>query len=804
MIELFNKKKDISAIASKGRVSIEGINIDDLTTTNSNKEKSGAVNVQVNIQDSTGECGDYYEYQNERKRDEIDLLKYPPDIILDPEADNAPLPEVRAVVEIGDNMDLPVNTFRAWFLGIVFTIVGSGVNQFFSMRYPGVTISSLVAELVSFPCGQFLAFVLPVKTFDLGKLGKFVVNPDRRFNKKEHTLITIMANISFTSSWATDVIQAQQIYGVPSPAGYKILMVLTCQLFGLGVAGLMDTILVKDSMNYWPNTLANVAMFDSLHDKLNPVADGWRISRLKFFLIAFICSFVYYFFPGFIFQALSYFNWICWIVPNNIVVNQLFGQIQGLGFNPITFDWAQIAYGNGSPLLIPVASQAMALAGWFIFFAILPIALYYTNSMYFAYLPLSSSTVFDNKGNEYDGGKVLDAGSMSLNIEAYKNYSPPFLSATYAISYGLSYAVLSSSIIYTILEHGKDIWNSFKGNYKKDVHVREMEKYKSVPKWWYILLTVLVYVVTIITMETYNSKWPVWAITIALAMVIIFILPIGIVYARTNINTNCMTVLGQIIAGYTIDPPKPIVSLAWKFYAYTGVSQAMAFSQDMKLSYYMKVPKRTVFWAQFISCVIGALVQVGILVFMLDNIEGICTPNQKDSFTCPQGTTNFAASVIWGLVGPKRLISVGKIYSGFLHLFWIGAVVTILVWYLQRKFPTNKYYKHINVVVFFGALGNYPPATGLNYTSAFVVGFIFNYWIKKRWGNWWLKYNFVLSCALDVGVALCGIIIFFCIQYPGAQLNWWGNEVFNNTADGRNTPWKKLPERGFFGPSTWG
>ena len=737
------------------------------------------------------------------EEEEDELLKYSPDEILDPEADNAPLPEVRAVVETTDDVTLPVNTLRAWFLGVIFTIVGSGVNQFFSMRYPGVTISALVAELIAFPCGQLLALVLPLWTINCGKLGKLVINPDRKFNKKEHTLITIMANISFTSSWATDVIQAQYIYGVPSKAGYKILMVLTCQLFGLGVAGLMDSILVKDSMNFWPNTLANVAMFDSLHSKHNPIANGWRISRLKFFLICFTCSFLYYFFPGFIFQALSYFNWICWIVPGNVVVNQLFGQIQGLGFSPITFDWAQIAYGNGSPLLIPVASQVMTLAGWFIFFAVLPLALYYTNSMYSAYLPMSSSTVYDNTGQEYNGSRVLDAATMSLNLEAYKDYSPPFLSVTYAIGYGLSYAVLSSSVVFTILEYGTSIIAAFRGNLKKDVHVRAMEKYRPVPKWWYILLTVLVYVVTIITMEKYDSKWPVWAITIALLMVIVFILPVGIVYARTNINTNCMTVLGQILAGYTIDPPKPIVSLAWKFYAYTGISQAVAFSQDMKLSYYMKVPKRTVFWAQFISCIIGALVQVGILIFMLDNIEGICKPDQKDHFTCPQGTTNFAASVIWGLVGPKRLISVGKIYSGFLYFFWIGALCTIIVWALQKCFPRNTYLKQINMVVFFGALGNYPPATGLNYTSAFVVGFLFNYMIKRRWGNWWLKYNFVLSCALDVGLALSGIIIFFCLQYPGASINWWGNEVFNNTADGKGTPWKDLPAKGYFGPDNW-
>lgn len=34
-----------------------------------------------------------------------------------------------------------------------------------------------------------------------------------------------------------------------------------------------------------------------------------------------------YRFPGLMFVALSYFTWICWIAPNNIVVNQLFGYV---------------------------------------------------------------------------------------------------------------------------------------------------------------------------------------------------------------------------------------------------------------------------------------------------------------------------------------------------------------------------------------------------------------------------------------------------------------------------------------------
>lgn len=101
----------------------------------------------------------------------------------------------------------------------------------------------------------------------------------------------------------------------------------------------------------------------------------------------------------------------------------------------------------------------------------------------------------------------------------------------------------------------------------------------------------------------------------------------------------------------------------------------------------MTVPKRTIFWTQFISCVIGALVQIGILIFMLNIIDKICTTDQKDYFNCPQGTTNFAASVIWGLVEPKRLILIAKIYSGlvqFLRLLFGGNKRNIQgMWYLR-------------------------------------------------------------------------------------------------------------------------
>jgi len=84
--------------------------------------------------------------------------------------------------------------------------------------------------------------------------------------------------------------------------------------------------------------------------------------------------------------------------------------------------------------------------------------------------------------------------------------------------------------------------------------------------------------------------------------------------------------------------------------------------------------------------------------------------------------------------------------------------------------------------VLFNGTGYIPPASAVNYVPWAIVGFLFQYVIRRRHFSWWTKYNYVLSAALDSGVAIGVVLIFFCLQYPknGAiGLNtvqaWWGN-----------------------------
>lgn len=310
--------------------------------------------------------------------------------------------------------------------------LGAGVNQFFGLRYPGVKIVSLVAELLAFPLGMAMAKLLPLSRF----------NPDRHFNIKEHALVTIMSNVSFGfgSADATNIIQAAKFYGISLPAGFSVLAALCCQLMGYGVAGLASPWLVKPASMIWPGVLSNVALLSTLHSRANAVADGWRMTRIKFFMLVGTAAFIWYWFPGLIFTGLSYFSWICWIVPDNLAVNQVFGMVTGLGLFPLTFDWAMVAY-NTNPLLSPHWAAVNVFAGFAVFFWIIVPGLYYTNTWFTSFLPLCTAEVYDRYGQVYDVTQVMTGDTF--DAEKYAAYSPPYLPATFAFVYGLSFASIT-------------------------------------------------------------------------------------------------------------------------------------------------------------------------------------------------------------------------------------------------------------------------------------------------------------------------------------------------------------------------
>ena len=83
-----------------------------------------------------------------------------------------------------------------------------------------------------------------------------------------------------------------------------------------------------------------------------------------------------------------------------------------------------------------------------------------------------------------------------------------------------------------------------------------------------------------------------------------------------------------------------------------------------------------------------------------------------------------------------------------------------------------------------------------------IVGFFFNKWIRSRARGWWLNYNYILSAALDSGLAFGTIVIFFALQMTNKNPpSWWGNNVVETTLDAqKNAVRITLPKGQTFGP----
>lgn len=787
--------------------------------------------------------------------------------------DNSPYPQVRASVSAVDNTALSINTPRMWTLSTIFSILGSSSNLFFSLRYPSVSITPVIALLLTHPLGLLWDRLLkraddPDEEFIDGVISPTASNDatnydsheihrkgtdtkarrlrlwlaQGRWNEKEHSCVYISSNVSFGFAFATDVIVEQtQFYNQKVSITYQLLLILSTQILGYTFAGLTRRFLVRPGGMIWPGTLMSAAMFTTLHKEENTVANGWKVTRWKFFFVVWLSSFIFYFLPGLLAPALSYFNVITWFAPDNVIVANLFGVSSGLGLFPVTFDWAQIAY-IGSPLLTPFWAAMNVVGGLVIVMWIIAPIAYYTNIFFSSYMPILSSAVFDNRGDIYDVSKILTPEFL-FDREAYQNYSRVFLPITYVLSYGLQFAALASLLTHTACWHGKDIWKQWRRSLKEvegetktaykpltngaassngngrlrlqrsdshmeniisqeDVHNRLMRRYKDAPLSWYLLTFVSMTAVGIFVVEYYPVHLPWYGLLLALGICSILFIPIGIVMAITNQHSSIYLIC-QLVCG-AVFPGRPVANMVFVTYGYISSAQGIKFSSDLKLGHYMKIPPRILFSVQMVATIISSVTQIAVLNWMFANVPNICTPQAVNGFVCPIARVHFNGSILWGVVGPGEFFGKNATYHILVWCFPIGAIAPIILWLYARNKKGNIVRK-INLPVLFGSLSWIPPATGLNFSVWALVCYLFNYQIKNRATAWWAKYTMTLSAALDSGLAFGLVVVFFGFVYPGWMegFKWWGTEIFKRGCDWNACPYMTVENGSHFGPDTW-
>lgn len=696
------------------------------------------------------------------------------------EEENSSVEQVALTVPLTDDPELPVVTFRLLVLGSLACVVLSFLNQFFWYRREPLSITAISAQIAVVPFGHLMAAVLTRRVFFNGRKWEFSLNPGP-FNVKEHVLITIFANSGASNPYSIHIVSAVKIFYRQRMTFWVSLgVVLTTQILGFGWAGLFRRFLVEPAAMWWPQNLVQVSLFRALHEKEERTKGG--LTRNQFFLTAFICSFAYYVFPGYLFPKLTSVSWLCWIFSSSVLVQQLGSGLHGLGIGAIGLDWSSISSYLGSPLASPWFATANIAVGYFLCMYVITPIMYWLDVYKAKTFPIFSDDLFMSTGQKYNISAIIDS-NFHIDLQAYEHEGHLYLSTFFAMTYAFSFACLTATIVHVLLFHGRDLWLLSKSAFKDkkiDVHTKLMQKYKQVPEWWFICILLVNILATLLICHYYNDQLqlPWWGVLLACVIAFSFTLPVGVITATTN-QTPGLNVITEYVIGF-LYPGYPVANMCFKVYGHISTKQALTFLQDLKLGHYMKIPPRTMFMAQVLGTLISALVHLGTAWWLMDTVPNICDRTALppgSPWTCPSDHVFYDASVIWGLIGPRRIFGDLGYYSAINWAFLLGAIAPLLVWFAHKAFPNQHWIRHISVPVLLVSIINMPPATSVNYNSWIIIGFASGFVAYRYYRDLWSRHNYVLSGALDAGLAFMGVFLYLCLGMEHIKLDWWGSKA---------------------------
>ncbi|KAG9010846.1 hypothetical protein FRB90_007609 [Tulasnella sp. 427] len=491
------------------------------------------------------------------------------------EEEDSPYEEVRAAVSNTDDTEMPCLTWRMWATGLPLCILIGGLE----MRYYSPSFEFFVILICVYLLGKASEH-LPVRSFDVGPF-TFDLNPGP-FNIKEHAAATVLATSSITVYPVSNfLLVVEKAYNVKPPSTFsQIVLVLSCQFIGISLGGVFRRLVVPPARLIWPSVLGACAVLNVFQAGFGENGMEHELAGVSFFAYTTLAAALYSF------------------IPDDKVVNQLFGSVTGLGMSGLTFDWLQISW-FGNPLFFPWWATAHLFAGFvFIYWVLTPI-LYYTDVWKTGHLPVMANSVYDRFAKPYDIERIIDRTVMRLNVTAYEEYSQPYLPAAYAMRDFVALVAPTLLLTHTALHHGPDVlrWiRQRKDVEPEDIHAKLMRSYPDTPTWWYLVLFAVSFPSLLVVLKVEPQlDIPVWVGLLVLVLSVVFILPIVFIYATAS-GALLLTGAPQALMGILL-PGKPLPNLFAKSAYSNIVMVGLIWLQWLKFGHYIKVPPRAMLYA---------------------------------------------------------------------------------------------------------------------------------------------------------------------------------------------------------------
>ena len=182
-----------------------------------------------------------------------------------------------------------------------------------------------------------------------------------------------------------------------------------------------------------------------------------------------------------------------------------------------------------------------------------------------------------------------------------------------------------------------------------------------------------------------------------------------------------------------------------------------------------------------LGSVVGAIFNYIMMVSIVDNQFDILTSIEGSNIWSGQNIQQYnTLAVAWSIAGD--MFSVGGRYQWVTLAFLLGFVVPFPFWIMYR-YTRIRFFEYINPSIILWYMGWLFVGSNASCGMYFVLGFLAQFWLRKYYPHLFVKYNYLVSAALDGGTQVIVFILRcvldplrdFCADSDGAQLcRIWG------------------------------
>ncbi|KAF7311079.1 OPT oligopeptide transporter [Mycena chlorophos] len=696
------------------------------------------------------------------------------------------------LISTHDTPTLPVWTFRLWFLSLGLSAFGAVLGEIFTFRPQGVYVSQLFIQVASFAMGKIMAEIIPGPGHKRFKMQGWrcqwfwnFLNPGP-FNIKENVGVLIMAAASTHGALAINIFAAESLfYGFQPNNAIAIFTLMSSQLVGYGLAGMMRTFLVYPTYCVFPNLLPTIQMFDVLFRNTDNILQK---KRIKFFWVLFIgiCGFLWEWLPEYIAPTLTGVSIFCLARQKSAWVSRIFGGAagnEGLGLFSICLDWNYIGSGGSAygALFQPLATQLSLYTG--VLICILAFTGAYATNVWNAQnFPFLSQLLFYENGTVYDQDLILNS-DYTLNPEKLAVVGLPWFSITYAIAKIGTSLSFGATITHMALWNGKQVWRALQSGRKGEIddpHYLKMQVYKEVPFWWYTATFIGSLAMGMATNYTGHSQLPWWGFFIAVGFAAFFLPIISSLYAIICYVPGTEDVARMLAAG--LFPGKPIANMYFTLWAYNSTEQGRSMTRDLKMGQYTKLPPRVTFTMQCVGSIVGAIINY----FIMNDI----ITTKREILLSVQGTNTWSGASIqsfnsdavsWGALA-KQLYSPTSTYGIIPLSIIIGLFVPVPFYLLHRKYP-KAHFDGVITPMICTQIGYLSGGINSSVFMTFLLCIFSQYYLRVYRPGFFRKYNFLASAALDGGTEVMTFIYSFAVGGAGGKTTMFPNWALNPTGN---------------------